>query len=71
VPSTIKACAPAPAGVHADAEADADATTDVADNAAMIAWAGILRLQHGARGERFGLPIRPRWSLEALYDDLD
>lgn len=40
------------------------------DNAAMIAWTAILRLQDGAKGEGFGLPIRAKWSLEDLYDDL-
>ncbi|KAI9632823.1 glycoprotease family-domain-containing protein [Dioszegia hungarica] len=40
------------------------------DNAAMIAWTAIVRIQAGARPEEYGLPIRPKWSLEDLYDDL-
>ena len=40
------------------------------DNAAMIAWTAILRLQDGAKGEGYDLPIRAKWSLEDLYDDL-
>ena len=46
------------------------------DNAAMIAWTAILRIQADPRllegdGEGYDLPLRPKWSLEALYDDLD
>jgi len=46
------------------------------DNAAMIAWTAILRIQANPRllegdGEGYDLPLRPKWSLEALYDDLD
>ena len=41
------------------------------DNAAMIAWTAVLRLQAGAKGEQYNLPVRPKWSLEDLYDDLD
>lgn len=41
-----------------------------ADNAAMIAWTAILRLQAGLEGEPFDLPIRKKWSLEDLYDDV-
>lgn len=40
------------------------------DNAAMIAWVAILRLQSGLRGEEPDLPIRKKWSLEDLYDDV-
>ncbi|CAK9785316.1 peptidase M22, glycoprotease [Cutaneotrichosporon oleaginosum] len=40
------------------------------DNAAMIAWTAILRLQDGLVGEPFDLPIRKKWSLEDLYDDV-
>ncbi|EIW68945.1 hypothetical protein TREMEDRAFT_31504 [Tremella mesenterica DSM 1558] len=40
------------------------------DNAAMIAWTAILRLQAGAKDEGFGLALRAKWSLEDLYDDL-
>jgi len=36
----------------------------------MIAWTAIMRLQDGAKGEGFALPIRAKWSLEDLYDDL-
>ena len=39
------------------------------DNAAMIAWTGILRLQAGPISEPFDLPLRPKWSLEDLHDD--
>jgi len=46
------------------------------DNAAMIAWTAILRIQANpglleGDGEGYDLPLRPKWSLEALYDDLD
>ena len=46
------------------------------DNAAMIAWTAILRIQSNSGlleggGEGYDLPLRPKWSLEALYDDLD
>lgn len=40
------------------------------DNAAMIAWTAILRLQNGLVGESPALPIRRKWSLEELYDDV-
>lgn len=40
------------------------------DNAAMIAWTAILRLQNGLRGEEPTLDIRRKWSLEDLYDDV-
>jgi N6-L-threonylcarbamoyladenine synthase len=36
----------------------------------MIAWTAILRLQDGAQGEGYDLPLRPKWSLADLYDDL-
>lgn len=36
----------------------------------MIAWVAILRLQNGLVGEGFDLPIRRKWSLEDLYDDV-
>ena len=41
----------------------------------MIAWTAILRIQADPSllqgvGEGYDLPIRPKWSLEALYDDL-
>ncbi|BEI79767.1 hypothetical protein CcaverHIS002_0102960 [Cutaneotrichosporon cavernicola] len=39
-------------------------------NAAMIAWTAILRLQDGLVCEPFDLPIRKKWSLEDLYDDV-
>ncbi|ORY24464.1 glycoprotease family-domain-containing protein [Naematelia encephala] len=39
------------------------------DNAVMIANAAILRIKDGQQGERYDLPIRPKWSLEDLYDD--
>ncbi|OCF45108.1 hypothetical protein I317_00910 [Kwoniella heveanensis CBS 569] len=39
------------------------------DNAAMIAWAAILRLQAGLDSDPYDLPLRPKWSLEDLYDD--
>lgn len=42
----------------------------IPDNAAMIAWVAILRLQAGLKGEPFDLPIRKKWSLEDLYDDV-
>jgi len=46
------------------------------DNAAMIAWTAILRIQANPGllkddGEGYDLPLRPKWSMEALYDDLD
>jgi tRNA A37 threonylcarbamoyltransferase TsaD len=46
------------------------------DNAAMIAWTAILRIRANpglleGDGEGYDLPLRPKWSLEALYDDLD
>jgi tRNA A37 threonylcarbamoyltransferase TsaD len=46
------------------------------DNAAMIAWTAILRVQANpglleGDGEGYDLPLRPKWSLESLYDDLD
>ncbi|KAL1411881.1 Mitochondrial tRNAs modification protein [Vanrija albida] len=40
------------------------------DNAAMIAWVGILRLEAGLRREPLDLEIRKQWSLEDLYDDV-
>ncbi|EJT52364.1 hypothetical protein A1Q1_04575 [Trichosporon asahii var. asahii CBS 2479] len=40
------------------------------DNAAMIAWTAILRLQNGLRGEEPTLDIRRKWSLEDLYNDV-
>ncbi|WOO80523.1 tRNA N6-adenosine threonylcarbamoyltransferase [Vanrija pseudolonga] len=40
------------------------------DNAAMIAWVGILRLQAGLKGEPLDLELRKTWSLEDLYDDV-
>lgn len=36
----------------------------------MIAWTAVLRLQDGLIGEPFDLPIRKKWSLEDLYDDV-
>lgn len=36
----------------------------------MIAWTAILRLQNGLVGESLDLPIRKKWSLEDLYDDV-
>jgi hypothetical protein len=41
----------------------------------MIAWTASLRIQADRNllegiGEGYDLPIRPKWSLEALYDDL-
>ncbi|WRT63871.1 uncharacterized protein IL334_000796 [Kwoniella shivajii] len=41
------------------------------DNAAMIAWTGLLRLQSGLFSDPYGLPLRPKWSLEDLYDDVE
>jgi tRNA A37 threonylcarbamoyltransferase TsaD len=46
------------------------------DNAAMIAWTALLRIQAKpgllrGDGEGYDLPLRPKWSLEALYDDLN
>lgn len=39
------------------------------DNAAMIAWAGILKLQRqGGMSDPFGPLLRPKWSLEALEE---
>lgn len=39
------------------------------DNAAMIAWAGILKLQRqGGVPDPFGPLLRPKWSLEALEE---
>ncbi|TXT07481.1 hypothetical protein VHUM_03201 [Vanrija humicola] len=40
------------------------------DNAAMIAWVGVLRLQAGLKGEPLDLELRKKWSLEDLYDDV-
>ncbi|WVR03635.1 hypothetical protein IAU60_000629 [Kwoniella sp. DSM 27419] len=40
------------------------------DNAAMIAWTAILRLQAGSQSDPYDLPLRPKWSLEDLYDDV-
>ncbi|WVF66064.1 hypothetical protein IAT40_000803 [Kwoniella sp. CBS 6097] len=40
------------------------------DNAAMIAWTAILRMQAGLQTEPYDLPLRPKWSLEELYDDI-
>jgi N6-L-threonylcarbamoyladenine synthase len=40
------------------------------DNAAMIAWVAVMRLQAGLKGEPFDLPLRKKWSLEDLYDDV-
>ena len=42
----------------------------------MIAWTAILRIQANpglleGDDEGYDLPLRPKWSLEALYDDLD
>lgn len=36
----------------------------------MIAWVGIMRMQAGLKGEPFDLPLRKKWSLEDLYDDV-
>jgi tRNA A37 threonylcarbamoyltransferase TsaD len=49
---------------------------DKADNAAMIAWTAVLRIQANpglleGEGEGYDLPLRTKWSLETLYDDLD
>ncbi|WWC99385.1 hypothetical protein V866_006287 [Kwoniella sp. B9012] len=43
------------------------------DNAAMIAWTAILRIQNekGFISDPYDLPIRPKWSLEDLYDDVE
>jgi tRNA A37 threonylcarbamoyltransferase TsaD len=46
------------------------------DNAAMIAWTAILRIEANpgllqGDGEGYDLALRPKWSLEALYDDLN
>ncbi|WWC66717.1 uncharacterized protein I206_100622 [Kwoniella pini CBS 10737] len=42
------------------------------DNAAMIAWTAILRLQADPTlNEPYDLPIRPKWSLEELYNDVE
>ncbi|KAJ9102659.1 hypothetical protein QFC19_004768 [Naganishia cerealis] len=39
------------------------------DNAAMIAWAGILKLRRqGGVGDSFGGLLRPKWSMEALEE---
>lgn len=40
-----------------------------ADNAAMIAWTAILRIQAGAKSDPFGLHFRNEWSLEELYNE--
>ncbi|WVQ81097.1 hypothetical protein IAT38_003219 [Cryptococcus sp. DSM 104549] len=42
------------------------------DNAAMIAWAAIKRIEAtpGGVADPYDLPLRPKWSLEALYDDV-
>ncbi|WWC85968.1 uncharacterized protein L201_000838 [Kwoniella dendrophila CBS 6074] len=42
------------------------------DNAAMIAWTAILRIQAEglSTNDPYDLPLRPKWSLEDLYDDL-
>lgn len=50
--------------------------TDGIDNAAMIAWTAVLRIQADqtlleGSGEGYDLPLRPKWSLEKLYDDLE
>jgi hypothetical protein len=42
----------------------------------MIAWTAILRIQSdpallAGDGEGYDLPLRPKWSLETLYDVLD
>ncbi len=39
------------------------------DNGAMIAFAGALRLQNGARGNGPGFTVRPRWDLAGLAAD--
>jgi len=36
------------------------------DNGAMIAFAGALRLQQGARENGSGFTVRPRWDLASL-----
>ncbi|WVQ62499.1 uncharacterized protein L199_000640 [Kwoniella botswanensis] len=43
------------------------------DNAAMIAWTAILRIQNekGFVSDPYDLPVRPKWSLEDLYDDVE
>ncbi|ORX35346.1 glycoprotease family-domain-containing protein [Kockovaella imperatae] len=38
------------------------------DNAAMIAWAGLIKLKAGYTNDGFELLTRPKWSLEDLYD---
>ncbi|WWD16328.1 hypothetical protein CI109_100754 [Kwoniella shandongensis] len=40
------------------------------DNAAMIAWTAILRMQAGLESDPYDLPLRPKWSLDDLYDDV-
>ncbi|WVW81984.1 hypothetical protein I302_103988 [Kwoniella bestiolae CBS 10118] len=42
------------------------------DNAAMIAWTAILRIQSDPSfiSDPYDLPLRPKWSLEDLYDDV-
>ena len=42
----------------------------------MIAWTAILRIQANpglleGDGEGYDLPLRPKWSLEALYDEIE
>ena len=54
----------------------ASSVIETLDNAAMIAWTAILRIQANpsllkGEGEGFDLPLRPKWSLETLYDDLN
>lgn len=42
----------------------------------MIAWTAILRIKANPSllkgdGEGYDLPLRPKWSLETLYDHID
>lgn len=47
------------------------ANVEKTDNAAMIAWTAIMRMQtEGEAGDPDSLPIRPKWSLEDLYNDV-
>lgn len=40
------------------------------DNAAMIAWAGILKLRRqGGVGDVYGRLLKPKWSMEAIEAD--
>ncbi|KAJ9127715.1 hypothetical protein QFC24_001125 [Naganishia onofrii] len=40
------------------------------DNAAMIAWAGILKLRRqGGVGDAYGRLLKPKWSMEAIEAD--